>query len=398
MKDYFDFTETDFVDDDYFLEWVFRPSQKSQLFWEEFINKYPEKIKDIEKAKLIIKSSRPVEKDLSEVEIDLTWTDIKKSIYKRTKWNWHIWVSVAAASILILLVSIWWINSENRRNYKVIDYSQILPVHSGNQDVELILNDQTKVKISEKESDLKYNSNGKLVINSKKTIKQESVKNTAREVSFNSIVVPRGKRANITFTDGTTLWLNSGSSAIYPVEFTGKRREIYIKGEGYLEVSHDESHPFIVKTDQLSIQVLGTRFNVSAYPEDRTVNVVLVEGKIVARSANNSEVLLLPNQMISYNSETQTTDVSEVQVDNFISWKDGCLFCNSEELGSIVVKLERYYDQKIIFSEESAKSFRLSGKLDLKDNLDQVLQVIATTAPVKINIENDEILISRNKL
>jgi ferric-dicitrate binding protein FerR (iron transport regulator) len=398
MKDYIDFTQADLIEDEYFLEWVSKPSEKSQIFWEEFIKKYPEKKKEIETAKLIIKSMVPDETDFYETEIDSLWTSIKKSIDNRKKRNWRLWYPVAAAGILIFIVSIWWINSENHKNYDVVDYSQLLPTRNATQDVELILGDQTKVKISEKESELKYNSNGKLVINSAKSIMQEAVRSTSSQVSINTIVVPRGKRANITFTDGTTLWLNSGSSAVYPVEFTGRKREVYIKGEGYLEVAHDESRPFIVKTDQMDIQVLGTSFNICAYPEDASTKVVLVEGKVVARCTNNPEVILLPNQMISFSNETKKTDVTEVNVEDYISWKDGWLLCNSEELGSLVEKLERYYDQKIIFSDEDVRLYRLSGKLDLKDDLNQVLQVIATTAPVEIQVKNEAICISNKKL
>jgi transmembrane sensor len=398
MKEYFDFTQTDFIEDEYFCEWVKRPSEKAQVFWEEFIKKYPGKLKEIETAKLIIKSMIPVEKDLSEVEIDSLLTGIWKSIDIRKKRNCRIWYPVAAAGLLIFVVSIWWINSQNHKNFEVVDYSQLLPVHSATQDVELLLSDQTKLKISKKETELKYNANGKLVVNSAKFIQQETLNKAAGPELLNSIVVPRGKRANITFTDGTTLWLNSGSSAVYPVEFAGLKREIYIKGEGYLEVAHDELHPFIVKTDQMDIQVFGTSFNICAYPEEATTKVILVEGKVFAKSKNNSEVILQPNQMFSFNSETQKNNITEVSVKDYISWKDGWLLCNSEELGSIIGKLERYYDQKIILSDEEVRFYRLSGKLDLKDDLNQVLQVIATTAPVDIQVKNDAICISNRKL
>lgn len=398
MKDYLDFTSVDFVEDEYFIEWVIRPSEKSQIFWNEFIKTNPDKLKEIENAKLIIKSMIPVEKGLLKEEIDSLLTSIRKTINKRKKTNWRLWYPLAAASILILLVSIWWINSQYHKNFEVVDYSQLFPAHNATQDVELILSDQTKLKISQKEPELKYNVNGKLVINSAKFIQQETVNKTTGPESHNSIVVPRGKRANITFIDGTILWLNSGSSAIYPVEFTGRKREIYLKGEGYLEVAYDKSRPFIVKTDQMDVQVLGTSFNICAYPEDATTKVILVKGKVVAKSKNNSEIILQPNQMISFNSETQKNDIKDVNVEDYISWKDGWMLCNSEELGSIIGKLERYYDQKIIFSDEDIRFYCLSGKLDLKDDLNQVLQVIATTAPVKIQVLNEAICISKKKL
>lgn len=396
MKDYFDFTQTDFIEDDYFCEWVNRPSEKSQVFWEEFIKNYPQKHHEIETAKLIIKSMVPVETSLAEVEIDSLWTSIRKSTNKRRKRSRRLWYLLAAAGIIIFIVSIWWINSQNRENFNVVDYAQLIPAKTVTNDIELVLGDKTKIKISEKESEIKYDNNGRLVINSTKAILQEAGKKNDESVLLNSILVPKGKRANIAFTDGTKLWLNSGSSAIYPVEFTGKKREIYIKGEGYLEVAHDDSHPFIVKTDKMDIEVLGTSFNVCAYPEDEITRVILVNGEVAAKSANNPAVILQPNQMISYDNETQKTAVTEVKVEDYISWKEGWLLCNSLELSAIAAKLARYYDQKIFFSDDVARHYRLSGKLDLKDNFNQVLQVIATTAPVKITIENDSIYISSN--
>ncbi|MCX6326570.1 MAG: FecR domain-containing protein [Bacteroidia bacterium] len=398
MKDYIFFSEIDFIDDEYFCEWVNRPSEKSQVFWEEFIRKNPDKSKRIEIAKLIIKSMVPVETGLSKEEIDSLWTKIRRSTIDRRKRNWRLFYPLAAAGILILLASIWWINSESHKNYEVVDYSQLLSAHTAKQDVELIMADKTKLKISEIESELKYIANGQLVINSDKFIQQEAVKRNSGKELLNTIIVPRGNRANITFTDGTKLWLNSGSRAIYPVEFSDLKREIYIQGEGYLEVTHDESRPFTVKTDQMDIKVLGTSFNIIANPEDATTKVILVKGKVIAKPINSTEVILLPNQMISFDKEKQKTVVTEVNVDDYISWKDGLLLCNSEKLESLVRRLEKFYDQKIIFSDESAKFFCLSGKLELKDNFDEVLQVIATTAPVKIKTENNTIYISSNKL
>lgn len=396
MNDYSEFSQNNFIEDEYFREWVNQPSEKTRIFWEAYIKEYPEKRKEIETAKLIIKYMVPAEQDLSEIEIDSLWTSIVDTTTGRKRRVRRLWYPVAAAGILIFLASIWWINSQNHENFNVVDYSQLIPAKTVTNDIELILADETKVKISEKESEIKYDNNGRLVINSSKAILQETVKKNDESVLLNSILVPKGKRANIAFADGTKLWLNSGSSAIYPVEFTDKKREIYIKGEGFFEVEHNDSRPFIVKTDKMDIEVLGTSFNVCAYPDDEISRVILVKGKIVAKSINNPKVILLPNQMISYNSKSQKTDVAEVKVEDYISWKDGWLLCNSEELSSVVGKLERYYDQKIFFSDESARHYRLSGKLDLKDNFNQVLQVIATTAPVKIKVENDSIRISSN--
>ena len=87
-------------------------------------------------------------------------------------------------------------------------------------------------------------------------------------------------RSSLTFSDGTKIWVNSGSKVIYPVSFEKKKREIYVEGEVYLDVTHDTSWPFVVRTQQVDVKVLGTSFNVSAYKDDSNMQVTLVEGKV----------------------------------------------------------------------------------------------------------------------
>ena len=151
---------------------------------------------------------------------------------------------------------------------------------------------------------------------------------------MNQLVVPFGKKSKIELADGTRLWLNSGSRAIYPVVFQKGKREIYLEGEGYLEVAHNASSPFYVVTDQMKVRVLGTKFNLSAYKEDASVSVVLVEGSVEA-SSESGKLILKPNQLLNYQKSTRESTISHANVLQYVSWIDGWMLCDKEKLSSI---------------------------------------------------------------
>lgn len=156
----------------------------------------------------------------------------------------------------------------------------------------LILSEKKQIAIQGKESKLHYNQQGKLNVNSQ-TINQET-ENDKKKDTYNQLIVPAGKRSSITFSDGTRIWLSASSRVVYPVEFMKNKREIYVEGEAFLDVYHDKSRPFIVKTNKMDIQVLGTTFNVCAYEKENIQTVVLVTGKVEVKTNNNETKTLSP--------------------------------------------------------------------------------------------------------
>lgn len=127
-------------------------------------------------------------------------------------------------------------------------------------DIQLILSEGRKLVMDGKESRLHYKEGGKIAISSGKTQLDEE-----NETGYNQLIVPSGKRSFITFSDGTRVAVNANTRIVYPSEFSGHKREIYVNGEVYLQVSPDKKHPFVVKTNRMEVEVLGTEFNVSAY-------------------------------------------------------------------------------------------------------------------------------------
>jgi ferric-dicitrate binding protein FerR (iron transport regulator) len=210
---------------------------------------------------------------------------------------------------------------------------------------------------------------------------------------MNQLIVPYGRNSSVTLSDGTIAFLNAGSSLVYPSVFGKKNREVFLVGEGYFQVAHNPEKPFVVKTNKLNVRALGTCFNVQAYPEDDIIEVVLVEGK-VSLSDNtfrfiNKDYMLKPNQLASYNVKNSETTVRQVDPENYVSWYEGYMNFESIELSRIVLKLERFYNIRLKLDNPFMGGKKISGKLKLKENKDEVLEILASTASAKL-IKLDE--------
>ena len=182
--------------------------------------------------------------------------------------------------------------------------------------------------------------------NSNKTISEEPI--------YNTLHVPYGKHFELKLSDGSVAYLNSGSSLKYPVEFIeGKERTVFLTGEAFLEITKDTDRPFIVNTDDLDIKVFGTKFNVSAYPEDELKEVVLVEGSVGmysrTESADDNEgTLLTPGHKGSYDNAQGNITTEPVVTSIYTSWVQGVMVFRNMTFENILKKLERHYDVKII--------------------------------------------------
>lgn len=151
--------------------------------------------------------------------------------------------------------------------------SRIIPV---GKEVSLVMSDGEQIDITNKESKIQYNRLGTSILVDD-TIRLEQDNDTN---GFNQMIVPYGKRSYLLLSDGTKVWINSGSRLVYAPRFTGDTREVFLEGEAYFEVAKDAHKPFYVRTDAFTINVLGTKFNVKAYKDDNEYTTVLVEGKV----------------------------------------------------------------------------------------------------------------------
>ena len=217
------------------------------------------------------------------------------------------------------------------------------------------------------------------------------------------MIVPFGKTASVVLSDGTKAWLNAGSKLVYPPVFATDRREVFIVGEALFEVTKNRNKPFFVKTKDLNIRVLGTSFNVKAYFDDANIETVLVSGRVQLEKAesgwlDHKKTILLPRQLADFDKESKVIDVRNVNVESYISWKDGWYKLDKLPLVQVVEKLERYYNIKILIPDKDVRQIKITGKLELKDTIEQVLENIVLTLSLNYKIENNTVSIYKNSL
>lgn len=215
--------------------------------------------------------------------------------------------------------------------------------------------------------------------------------------AMNTLYVPAGQRAQLTLHDGTQVWLNAQSTLTYPARFSGKRREVSVVGEAYFDVAEDREKTFVITTQQLTMEVLGTEFNVYSYPEAGFIKTDLVEGslKISSKLSPTVSVTLKPNEQVIVKDGKMF--VEEMQNTDYFLWKEGIYTFENERLIDIIEKLQLYYDVKIIVKDPEIFNVRYTGKFRQRDGIDEILRIIQKIQKFNIqkDIENNVITITK---
>lgn len=394
--DYSNYKADSLLNDDYFLESEQHPTPESILFWDKLSQDNKQLGKEIAIARDFLYIIRHVPKpNLPQQKVDALWKGISEQNYREVqnkRKKLILYRSLAAACIAVLLTGGWYLQNMYQKSQQegLFDIVAVKKPDISTDQTLLILSEEKQIAIQGKESQLHYSQQGKLNVNSQ-TINQEAKDKPKKEI-YNQLIVPAGKRSTITFSDGTRIWLSASSRVVYPVEFMENKREIYVEGEAFLDVCHEKKRPFIVKTNKMDIQVLGTTFNVCAYEKESTQMVVLVTGRIEVRTNKNETKILSPNNLLAYNDE-KGISVKPVDVQEYIAWKDGFYQFTKENLGVITEKLSKYYGKTII-TDQRLLNITCSGKLDLKEELDDVLHTLIQTVPAQIIKSNEQIYIN----
>ena len=241
---------------------------------------------------------------------------------------------------------------------------------------------------------IQYDNQGLLSINSKEQktpsppVSEEKERNQAH---YHQLIVPYAKRSFLTLSDGTNIWVNANTRLVYPEVFDKDKREIYVDGEIFLEVAPDKKRPFLVKTNTLDVNVLGTSFNVSAYGNDDYVFVVLVNGNVNVTTKSKKQTNLEPNEMLFF-SDNQLS-ISQVHVENYTSWRLGTYVFNKEKFSVVLKRLSRYYGQELVWANESDE-FYCSGTLNLREDLSALLRGLEKVYPITFVHKDNKIIVN----
>ncbi len=204
-----------------------------------------------------------------------------------------------------------------------------------------------------------------------------------------TLETPIGSKLKTVLPDGTEVWQNSGSTLQYPAKFSGSAREVILTGEAYFHVSSDKKHPFFVKTADGTVKVTGTRFNVSAFPDDNFSSVVLEEGHVSFFPAQmrNEEITLEPDEKIVFLKKSNTFTKSKTDVEKYTSWTEGKLIFRNDPLSEVITKLKRWYNADITLVDETGNLGSHPFTLTIQDEtLPQVLAFISEAAGLKFEI------------
>ena len=220
---------------------------------------------------------------------------------------------------------------------------------------------------------------------------QQSV--SSNVFSYNTVHTPRGRQFKLVLPDGTKVWLNAASSLRYPTAFIGHERTVEITGEAYLEVTQQVDMPFkVVVNDQLSVQVLGTSFNINAYKEEKTIQTTLLTGKVqVSAAGATSQVILQPGQQASLQEQTGKLLVGPANQEQVLAWKNGYFQFNRADIQTIMRQIERWYNVEVIYQDIPQKKF--SGTIPRDVNVSEVFKILEMTGNVQFDIAGNKVTV-----
>ncbi|WP_286856730.1 MULTISPECIES: FecR family protein [Sphingobacterium] len=323
----------------------------------------------------LAESIKQLYKTESEIQFSIVEAKLKQKKIRRIIRH----ISVAAGFLVILNIGLLLYIHKSRSEKETFSNTAINDVPPGCNKASITFSDGKSVDLQDLDG-IKVSEKGFIYTDGK-------LVRSLNDISSAVLKTPRGGQYHIILSDGTKVWLNSGSSLEYPVEFSGNR-EVRLSGEAYFEVRHDPKHPFLVKTDIQQIKVLGTRFNIRAY-EDKQFTT-LVQGSVeVKANGSTSTMKMKPNEQAIINN--YSLSIQKVDALDFLTWKQGLISSGSISLLDLSKEIERWWDVDFRFSPNFKNAERAYLTISKNENLSSVLKVIEKTYGVTAEIHGKEV-------
>lgn len=310
----------------------------------------------------------------------------KKKTVRLKEWSLRI---AAVLFIGVLLGGLYHISTKDLEMEQDLAEIQIEP---GSSKAVLKLHNGKTLQLENEENDSILEKDGTLISNSKGKLAYASGKESEK-VLYNQVKVPVGGEYQLTLADGTKVWLNSDSEIKYPVQFNKDKRKVWIAGEVYFDVAHNKEKPFVVDVRDVEIGVLGTEFNVEAYSDQKFISTSLVEGSVKLRK-NAESVIIKPDQKAVIGDDERQFAIQNVDAKSIALWKDGIFYFKEASLGTIMEKLERWYDIKVFFSNQSVINKRFSVEVKRYEDINKILDILSKTKKVNFEIKSNIITVT----
>jgi len=384
-----------FIENPEFLKWIFNANPANEYYWGQYMLEHPGEKARILELKDHLSELRFSNDVLSAYEKEELVTRITKIInldpkVSRHRTILHYFMRYAAAAIVFAAIGgLLLYLTRDKESFYQQQPNQMVRITSIMQGPLLITSSGKNVELKKSSSTVDYSRNGAVVLNN------DSVIPAANEVvdAPNQLIIPYGNQSRVVLSDNTVVWLNAGSRLVYPTLFKGKTREVLLYGEAYFEVAKNPGKPFIVKTSDLEIKVLGTKFDVSAYDEDNVIQTVLKEGSVsIRRNGANffeKDIVIKPNQLASFDKTNSDLKIHEVDADYYTLWTEGLMSFDEIDFSRVIKKVERYYNISINFSDPKTENMRISGKLDLKQGRNEMMEYLEKVSLSKFEQINE---------
>lgn len=321
-----------------------------------------------------------MDEKLPQIDWDLMFANVINEQPAKTLKLYHqSWVRYAAAIIIFFGIGMfWWMSRDKQQaivSNKIADTLQT-PVMPGGNKAILTLADGSQIVLDSTQNGvLSRQGNVSIVKLANGQLAYNFDGSSSGTVSYNTMSTPRGGQYQLTLHDGTKVWLNSSSSIRFPVMFAGTRREVEVTGEAYFEVAENKKMPFRIKIgEEKEIEVLGTHFNVNAYPDEPTINTSLLKGAVRVKGENSS-ALLTPGQQARFTNSGEINVVNDIDLEGVVAWKNGFFDFDGLGIKESMRQLERWYDIKVTFENE-VTDIRFVGKISRNINLSDLLEAL----------------------
>ncbi len=381
-----------FLQDEDFIRWRLFQTKESGDYWLTFRIEHPHLEEALLEAIRQFSSVEINKHHLSETEKQRIYRSLLQNVSHHKQRRLMARISSAAAVLMIALLSVLYVTQkDDRRELQQWENDVIVGKALPEEEIYLIAAGK-RINLA-RNVHIGLTDDGKAVITDSTASMKELMLDKNK---LNKLVVPYGKRSNLTLSDGTEVWLNSGTQLDFPSKFNGKTREIHVDGEIFIDVAHNTKIPFIVHAQDMDILVQGTSFNISAYSDEHRKTVVLVEGRVNIGKGNSQLAELMPNEKIDITGNNIRKE--SVEVSAYISWKKGMLEFNATPMSEILKKIGRYYNVQFDSNSDiQLNDQTCSGKLFLSNNLDSVMRSVSILSSTEYKRENNIIHIRQKK-
>ncbi|MEN8187118.1 MAG: FecR domain-containing protein [Bacteroidota bacterium] len=400
------YTVNELLNNDEFITWINSGKEINDRYWKEIKKDLSaeEKI-NFSKAEQIIKKIRSLNVDKANVSPEFIQEQYIRLLEASSKpqneegstprvFKLNTFLKYAAAVVLLISLSGVIYNTISTKN----SFSEHLLVSEFNSDDILLQVSKNKFyKITDSTNNKWLTSRGEFVSIDSGNISFIASDDISEGEEMYKLYVPAGKKFHLTLIDGTEVELNSNSTIAFNNSTISNQRNVNLTGEGFFDVAHNENRPFVVQSSDVTVEVLGTEFNISNYANDGYVRATLVDGSIKIANTTGGNKVIKPGEQATIYDDEDKINIQQADVQEAVAWTSGRMIFRNETLESLIPKMNRWFDVEFVILDKNLKDYRFTGTLKKENDLTHYLQILKYTEGISYKIENKQVKLFVNE-